>query len=64
MCVIFQGLEDLSGGLLHRQEAEFSGFSVCKIGGSTTLSRRPLKPYLRLLSGPFILKDSKRAEQY
>lgn len=37
MCVIFQGLEDLSGGLLHRQEAEFSGFSVCKLGGSTTL---------------------------
>lgn len=37
MCVIFQGLEDLSGGLLHRQETDFSGFSVCKIGGSTTL---------------------------
>lgn len=50
MCVIFQGLEDLSGGLLHRQEADISGFSDCKIGDSTKLERRPFKPYLRLLS--------------
>lgn len=50
-------------GLFMNSKQTCLGFGVCKIGGSTKLQRRSFKPHLSLISSPFILKDSKKAEQ-